>query len=639
MEHMFKKFLALTALAACLGGFADVTAMVTANNNNIGRVTPKFTIRSQGTNALRRLVGVWDKMNLYDECDWNAFFSIMPEYTRSFNNGRIAECLFGTDDCNNDCSSFRVQGPNVADRDPLAWWAPYFGLPFDYSSVVTVKPRIQNFLVDFFGYVGLDNCYEGLYAWIQFPVTWTKWTLDFCERVLDAGSADNISIPGGFISPDNIDRAELQPTFQAFMRGNAIDPIVQGDTTITFDPLTCGRICGDDTLTRVSEVRFAVGYNFLLCEDYHFGLNLQASGPSGNKVKSCFLFAPQNGNDHHWELGVGIDAHAILWRCEDEDSHFGFYVDANITHMFKSKETRCFDLCGKPLSRYMTAARMTTPNDPTAATPGIIAADDAGAFPTTVFSGELSPVANITTFNVDVTVSVNADVVAMFNYTCGNWTWDLGYNFWGRSCEKIKLDCECPQTNFAENTWVLQGDAALFGCTAADVSHALSASETGQATAQITGGSNLARGPVTEPQLLAALGNPNIDNPQLAFFGDATTSEALFSCSDLTTPISTSIQPIFISQTDINFAKTQGLSHKIFSHFGYNWDCECWSPFLGIGFEAEFAQHNNDRCNNDCNSDCKTSCNDNCDNDLQGDCVRCGLSQWGIWIKGGVAFN
>src|ERR1700757_3862559 len=105
MEHMFKKFLALTALAACLGGFADVTAMVTANNNNIGPVTPKFTIRSQGTNALRRLVGVWDKMNLYDAPDcWNGLFSIMPEYTRSFNNRRIAECLFGTNNCDNECN-------------------------------------------------------------------------------------------------------------------------------------------------------------------------------------------------------------------------------------------------------------------------------------------------------------------------------------------------------------------------------------------------------------------------------------------------------------------------------------------------------------------------------------------------------
>jgi hypothetical protein len=75
MEHMFKRFLALTALIACLGGSADIFGQTTTD---IGQVSPKFTIRSQGTNALRRIVGTADKMNLYDIDCWNGFFSIMP---------------------------------------------------------------------------------------------------------------------------------------------------------------------------------------------------------------------------------------------------------------------------------------------------------------------------------------------------------------------------------------------------------------------------------------------------------------------------------------------------------------------------------------------------------------------------------
>ena len=224
MEHMFKRFLALTALMTCVGisGMATTTANVFP-----GPVTPKFTIRSQGTNALRRLVGgTADLMCMYDTDCWNGFFSIMPEYTRSFNDNRIAECLFGVNDCNNNnnCgTSFLVQGIEVEGRSSNALLASNFFLPSDYSSVVTVKPVIQNFLVDFFGYIGLDSCYEGLYAWIQFPVTWTKWDLGFCEKVVSAGEE---AVPAGFATPGEItDRDLLQPTFQAFMRGNQIAPI------------------------------------------------------------------------------------------------------------------------------------------------------------------------------------------------------------------------------------------------------------------------------------------------------------------------------------------------------------------------------------------------------------------------------
>ena len=364
MEHMFKKFLALTTLITCFSASA-------ADQVFPGPVTPKFTIRSQGTNALRRLVGVWDKMNLYDAPDcWNGLFSITPEYTRSFNNRKIAECLFGTNNCDNDCNnnnnccdegtSFLVQGINVEGRSPNALLASNFFLPSDYSSVVTVKPVIQNFLVDFFGYVGLDNWCEGLYAWIQFPVTWTKWDLDFCERVVNAGEN---AVPAGVIAPEEVARELLQPTFRDFIGGKQLAAIVQDDVTVNIDALACGTISNcSETKTAVSEVRFCLGYNFLLCEDYHLGVGIEASAPTGNKVCSKRLFAPQNGNDRHWELGANIDGHVILWRCEEEESHFGFYLDANITHMFKHNQERCFDLCGKPLSRYMAAAKIATAN-------------------------------------------------------------------------------------------------------------------------------------------------------------------------------------------------------------------------------------------------------------------------------------
>ena len=112
----------------------------------------------------------------------------------------------------------------------------------------------------------------------------------------------------------------------------------------------------------------------------------------------------------------------------------------------------------------------------------------------------------------------------------------------------------------------------------------------------------------------------------------------------------TSRDPVILSIADIDIegSQTKGLSNKIFTHFSYAWlDNEDWTPYIGIGAEIEFAQQNGD-CN-------KPSCNTNpcAANSCSGgscfttsgcstcdtDCMRCGISQWGVWIKGGISFN
>jgi hypothetical protein len=594
-------------------------------------VSPKFTIRSQGTNALRRLVQCADLMCIYDIETINGFVSAMPEYTRSFKNNKIGECLFGPEHCG-DCINLKIQGSRVADRNPNALLADYFYLPTDFSSVVTINPHIQNFLVDFFGYLGMDEWVEGMYAWIQFPVTWSKWDLGFCEKVIDKGTLNYLP---GYFSPNEINRASLLNSFSEFAAGKTISIKPQDFIPITFEGLRCAKICGTDSVTAVSEVRFALGWNFLLCEDFHLGANLQASAPTGNKVGDNFLFHPQNGNDHHWELGVGIDGHYTFWRDETEESNVSFYLDANITHMFSSEQSRCFDLCGKPLSRYMLAERVDALNRDD----GLAEFGTLTNRPTTVFNNAYTPVANITKINVDIDIAVNADIVAMFNYTWCGWSCDLGYNFWGRSCEKIKRNNCC--SYFRENTWALKGDSQVFGFSGAnaDIPHALSAT---MSTATIYNGNNFGAQGVTpgSQEEQNGIQNPGIDNPFLAGFGIAP-QEQLFADRGVgALPINTSIEPVFIKFSDINFAGTQGISHKIFTHIGYTWiEREDCIPFLGFGGEVEFGQNNSDNCNS-CASSCeKRVCDSPCDEDLHGDCFRCSLSQWGIWIKAGLQFN
>jgi len=142
--------------------------------------------------------------------------------------------------------------------------------------------------------------------------------------------------------------------------------------------------------------------------------------------------------------------------------------------------------------------------------------------------------------------------------------------------------------------------------------------------------------------------NPNIDNPQFAYAGDQNTI-ALDINRTFARSINTSIDPIFIKQEDINFSRIKTISNKLFSHLGYTCtEGEKYTPYWGVGFELEWAAggHSDcddcDSCENDCDSGCSTGCDTDCDTDcnkLNGDCIKCGLSQWGVWARFGLSFQ
>jgi len=121
--------------------------------------------------------------------------------------------------------------------------------------------------------------------------------------------------------------------------------------------------------------------------------------------------------------------------------------------------------------------------------------------------------------------------------------------------------------------------------------------------------------------------NGAIDNPKLAYStaaGNVVTNAIMWApgqagaAGTVNGQTSSSVDPVFLSCDDLDTCKTpSALSHKVFAHFGYAWkddmEQEEWIPFLGLGGEAEFAGKT---CGN-----------------------YSTLSQWGIWLKGGLAFD
>lgn len=537
MERMVK-VLSVALLVSTAAIVADATTAV----------TPYLSFRSQSQDLARQKVGTVGLEYKADMDVHNGVFTITPEYTRSFRGDDLAQSLFG---CYylTGCNTLTISGSAVAGRaDTADLLADWFYLPSNYEGTISFEPVIQNFNADLSMYWGMDAWVKGMFFRVHAPITWTKWDLGACFKTTESGS-------------DSEAVTYLHDSEDFFCSKG-----VETQTGFIYNPLSCARFCGcscgdDKTKTRLADIQADLGWNFLLDQDYNLGLFARVVAPTGTKVRGEWLFEPMIGNGHHWELGGGLTGSAILWRNQEENKHFGFYVDGEVTHLFNAKQTRVFDLKGLPLSRYMTAVN----NDLVTA-----------------------PIANLTSCKMDVNVAVQADVTAMFNYTSSNWSYDLGYNFWARSCEKF--DCN--------------------SCDDCDSCNSCNSCDSCNTCTPCCGQCIIRDG--------------NVDG---------------WSVSPDSTIHATGIAAAFdLTDTMIDYegARTKGMSHKVFGHINYAWMDREVVPFVGLGGFAEFGKGPD--CCNDCDScnTCSTSCN-SCDDDCSC-CKNIALSQWGLWLKGGVSF-
>ncbi len=641
MNHLTKQMPFIAVLAVCCMANAEVV--------------PYLAFRSQGFNAARELVGWQTTINKSCAEGLYESFSVTPEYTRSFKSDRIARYLFSDaltthcNHCNNECTTsvFKIEGTKVANRDPRALMAENFYLPTDFKSEVSVNPRIENFLVDLNVYLGLDNFLEGLYCRIHTPICYTRWNLNFCEHVIDKGSQNyDVGYFDNHFHPDDIedphvsglDRGTLLQSFEQYICAGSS---IQGPKDITYQGLNYARMSNKAlTKTRPAEITAALGWNFWTGDGYHCGAQLRVAAPTGNRPNGCWLFEPIVGNGHHWELGAGLTGHWRWWANQDLTQEFATYIDVNATTLLSTRQYRTFDLCGKPLSRYMLALKYTRNVH------NLLAETITGNLaPIAQFDNTFVPVANLTTIPVDVTVPLHVDAVVKCSYTHCNWQFDLGYNFWWRACESIcnRFDCRDNNALFKDSMYALKGDAFVYGFAGEDRQGTIVASQPGiplsasEHKATIFAGTNNYAGNHNTWSENNGIDLPHAarssqDNPlythTVGTYTDDTHTKALV------TPTHTSYnQPIFIATCDFNTdgAKTSGLSNKLFAHVNYIWNSfSCVNPYLGFGGEVEFGQQ--DKVFTSCTSTCHTCNESSC-------CPTVSLSQWGVWLKAGCAFN
>ena len=216
------------------------------------------------------------------------------EFQQTFKSERLANAIFGS---NTLCFS----GSQVVGRNSTTQLlADNFGLASDFQGSVTFCPRIQNHIVDFGYFMGLDCWVQGLYLRFHAPVVYTRWNLRGCEQTISSGST---TIPACYDGSG--------PSGTAATSLNTITPVCSiqqalSGTSLFGDmqtPWCSGRV---DFCSRhksgLADIDAIIGYNWINNDCYHFGTYLQLVLPTGTKPESRHLFNPVVGNSNHLHL-------------------------------------------------------------------------------------------------------------------------------------------------------------------------------------------------------------------------------------------------------------------------------------------------------------------------------------------------
>lgn len=538
-----------------------------------------YVPRSQGTNIVRDDVGWQTFINQSSTDTFYGAIAITPSYARSFRPQEFVNFLL-------QCPTVNVTGSSFPNRGPQDILADYWGLAPDYESVLCFDPKINNFILDFNFYFGLDYLLNGLYLRINAPVTQTSWDLSMQEFIKEQGVD---FFPAGYMSELSLSGTAVVQNAAAFLKGTA----TFGDMA---EPLAYGKIFQRQVESRIAELRVAMGWNWT-GDRHHLGVDFCFAVPTGTRPEGEFLFEPIAGNGKHWEVGGGLTAHYTFWSNEEETNDIGIYFDARVVHLCNARQKRSFDFRQNGFgSRYMLIEEMTKPSQ------DLFLGSDTGPASPYQYRGFLAPAINYTTLNIRTSFGVQADTALTFLFRRQGLTFELGYDFFGRSGEQLQW-----RDAFPSNMFAMKGDAQLYGfddTTSAPI--ALAATQSGATLHAGQGGGN------------ANFTNQNADAPINA--ADSNGLLLQLTAADSATlgipqaTVNTSNPPVLLSDCDLNINGAllgSAISNALFFHISHVWqEKDDWSPFIGFGGETEWA------CGNTPST----------------------YSQWGIWAKGGVGF-
>lgn len=534
-----------------------------------------FIPRSVGADTARELAGWEEFIHQFDVGGYYLTTGQVVGYSHSLHAERIAHLLFGG-------SVLHFVGSQVPDRPRCALLADNFGLSTHFRGSLHIHPTIENIFFDNQFFIGLDPWLCGLYARFHLPLVHTRWSLRL-RQTIESTKRECTEFPACYMSEN--------------AAPSSCDILQALSGTFTFGdmqtPWNYGRFaCGTLTKTGLADIDLILGYDFWQWDTYHLGVYLQAVAPTGNKFHARHVFEPLVGNAHHWELGVGVSGHLVMWE-RDADQSFAVWLEGNVTHLFKNRQMRSFDFCCNGLlSRYMLLKELVQVGD------------------SLQYSGRLINAINFATRPVDVSVAVKGDVSAKLCYRSPCFIVDLGYNFYGISREHVEFAPCAPQTPYG-----IKGTEGV--CALEYATEGINPPLTfGPLVQKISLNSTQHDATI---RMLAPTDNPQtlmLESPSDISVTALSRQQGIIEGPDVLQAFNSN-PPILVNTQSLH--KETGVmpaqaTHKLFGYLGYNlYACDwCFNPYLGLGGELEL--------------------------DARACTERSALNQWSIWVKGGFEF-
>lgn len=595
----------------------------------------------------------------HNDCCTYGNFGISYRYQESCKERHIAESLFGS--CGLSFVGSQAASRTAGTVANNALLADYFGLSQKQDNLsISFCPRVQNHVLDFRFYVGVEELLEGLFLQVNLPLVHTIWNLNggnCCTICCDNCNCECPSTTTAPTSPSSttattcgalgcqtgvLNGTKFPAGYMSSIANDDITPVatladaLNGHGFGDFQGRTYGKFSGTHDDSKFAGIYVDLGYNFCETPDYRCGVYLKVIAPTGTDMGSDAhvkeIFHPIIG-DYQWQLGAGISGSANLYCCDD-GSQLTLYAQGYATHPFDTDQVRAFDLTNSFMSRYMLMKEFVSPTDLS-------------------YNNKLWSVIDWSTRKTTIKMDVKGEALIELAYQDGcGFGAGIGYEVYGRSKEKICKICApfnstmgskvlglkgCapvyangygvtnpitglqwtpfpPADTFGLPISATQSTATAYKCGSVDSAVKMSAPNT------VTGilSDAVYINPLTFPggiagdnahlvqdtALLATAANVLIESGTVTTLAISATTGAV---SGLT------LNPTLLTDASLNLcsATLRGyLTNKVYGHLDYIWSDCCWTPSIYIGAEGEFAS------NSDKNA----------------------MNAWGIWCGGSIDF-
>lgn len=425
MKYNFKRFFSVAALlCSSAAAVADNCAPCSTCPTTCPKGQNLAQVHSFGASASRGMILKEAAFRpMPDEEGWHGTFGVGFEYQRSFKKCDTTGC------CTNwgslpfwaqDGTNMMTVGGNTGGYDLDAYQLGMGAVTTNGS--VALNPSMFQTGGDFLLYVGSHKTERGFFFSVHAPVG----VISINPNLRFADSVEAVNYPAGALN--NVAATTVAAPYE-----NIQQAFAGGKGAGYLKPMVTGLIdCKRTSSARFGDIEFAVGYNVYADENKHLGIAAYFSAPTGNKAEGVYVLEPIFGRNGHAGAGGEIIGHWKFYESDDSDKWAQVFMDGWAMHLFNSKHIRSFDLKNNGAgSKYMLLAKY---------------ADLATLAP---FQNEIINAVNITTVGVKSTFAVEGNFAVGFDFHWKNWSLQVGYEGWGRSCEKLCLDCACPgSTNF-----------------------------------------------------------------------------------------------------------------------------------------------------------------------------------------------